>query len=219
MKESVNGRSPVSKSMNHLTEWQIEQLAEGELPTAELSTATAHLDSCGRCAAEVDSYRMLFATLATLPRYAPSDEFAGAVMARLKPAPRLAPFYAWLRRIAPQTRRGWSVLFGLAVLPATPIIALFGWLLSHPLVSAEALMGWALSEARAGAADGFTAVRDWVAQAGALDLANVALSAASTFPMPALVTIFLLLAVAIPLSAWSLLRLLRSPSGNVEYAN
>ncbi|HET7275253.1 MAG TPA: hypothetical protein VFI91_08715 [Longimicrobiaceae bacterium] len=209
----------MTRSLNHLTDWQIEQLAEGELPEAERQTASAHLDSCGRCSAEVDSYRILFTSLSTLPRYAPSDNFSEAVLARVNVAPRTSPVLAWLRRFAPTTRRGWGVLLGLAALPAAPVVMLVGWLLSQPLVSVGSLWGWTLAESQAAAADAFGVARGWVGQAANFDFVNLAAATASTVPTGAVVAIIVFLAIAIPLSAWSLHRLLRTPTGNVAYAN
>ncbi|HET7322405.1 MAG TPA: hypothetical protein VFI96_07935, partial [Longimicrobiaceae bacterium] len=129
---------------SHLSEWTLEQLAEETLSSAERAEATAHLESCAHCAAELEGYRALAAALSGLPRFAPSPGFADAVMARVRVAPAPNPLAAWIGQWLPTTTRGWVLLAGAVVAPALPVLALVIYVLSRPMVSARSLGQMAL---------------------------------------------------------------------------
>jgi hypothetical protein len=62
-------------------------------------------------------------------------------------------------------------------------------------------------------------VASWGGRVGIGDWIAAVYSAASGVPLDAIILALVILAVAIPLSAWSLVRLVRTPTGNVTYAN
>lgn len=203
----------------HLAETILEQLAEDTLPAAEAADVALHLERCGRCAAELEGHRALYGMLSELPRFAPSPDFADAVMARVRIAPRTSPVVAWLTRWLPTTRRGWAVLAAALVAPAVPVVALLAWLLSLPLVSPTGLWQWATGELRGLLGAAFGTLLDSDTATGLAGWAQAAWGLVSSTPAGMLAGVAVLLAVAIPLSAWSLVRLVRTPMGRVNYAN
>lgn len=204
--------------MQHLDDWTLEQLAEGMLSDHELNRATAHVEACGRCAAELDGYRALYAALEGLPRLAPSPAFSDAVMARVK-MPEPSPVWGMIQRWLPSTRRGWTLLVAALVAPMLPIFAGIAWLLTHPGVTAGALWQTTTGAAQSAATAAFGKIVEWGLDSGILGSAQVVLDAIRAIPIETVAGAFGVLAVAIPLSAWSLFRLARTPTGNATYAN
>jgi anti-sigma factor RsiW len=209
----------VPNSPAHLTEWTLEQLAEGSLPPAESGAATEHLKKCARCTAELEAFRTLVAALSELPRFAPAPQFADSVMARVRIVPTPDPIYTRAIALLPVTPRGWAMLVAAAVAPALPIIALIGWMLTHPLMGTGALWQWGSGQVVDAARIAFGYLVDWSAAIGLLGAAQSAYQTVSAIPTLTLGVTAAVLAVAIPLSAWSLVRLVRIPLGKVTYAN
>jgi hypothetical protein len=203
----------------HLTDWTLEQLAEESLPEAELAGATAHVEACALCAAELEGYRALFSTLSDLPRFAPPPAFADAVMARVRVAPQPSPVWVRVQRWLPRTRGGWAVLGAALAAPAAPLVALVVWFLSQPLVSTSALGAWATEMLRTAAGTALAEVLGWGVDTGVFGWVQLAYQTARSIPLETVGVVLALLAVAIPLSAWSLVRLVRAPMGNATYAN
>ena len=203
----------------HLTEWTLEQLAEGVLPPEEAGAATEHLQRCARCSAELDAFRVLVSALSDLPRFAPSAAFADGVMARVRMAPATDPVYARVVAHLPQTRRGWAMLVAAAVAPALPLIALLTWVLTQPLVSIGGLWQYATGQVSEFSRAVVAQLVDWSAALGLLGTGQSLYDAIVSVPLVTLGIAVAVLAVAIPLSAWSLVRLVRAPMGNVTYAN
>lgn len=203
---------------DHLDDWTLDQLAEGMLSEDELARATAHLGECERCAAELDGYRALNAALSVLPRMAPSPRFGDAVMARVvMPAP--SPVWAMIQRWLPSSRRGWAMLAAAVVAPALPVFAAVWWLITHPGVSLMSLWQTGTVGAKSLVTTAFGRLFDWGLDSGMFGLAGAALDALQSVPLGAMAGVVGALAIAIPLSAWSLFRLVRSPMGNATYAN
>jgi hypothetical protein len=209
----------VTDSKAHLSEWTLEQLAEGMLSENEHQSAMAHVEGCPRCAAEMDSFRTLFTALAGLPRFAPSPDFSDAVISRIRIGPQPNPAMERLRRWLPVTRRGWMLLAGAMVAPALPVLALVVWLLRQPMISAGALLQWGSRWGTDATSAVTRTVLRWETQLGLTHLASTLYGAVAALPMSVLLTVGAALAVAIPLSAWSLIRLVRTPLGDVHYAN
>jgi anti-sigma factor RsiW len=203
----------------HLTEEAIEQLVDGLLGGDELQRAEVHLSTCAACAAEVDASRVFFAALAQLPRFAPSAEFADLVMAKVQVEPRASPVFAWIRHWAPETRRGWTLLVAALLAPMLPLIGFAAWVVSSPVLTAGAVLQWVAVQGRSVAVDTAGAVARWGMGTGISAWAESAYAAARSIPTDTLALTLIVLAVAIPLSAWSLVRLVRTPTGNVTYAN
>lgn len=212
-------KGPVSSTSAHLTGSTLEQLAEGMLPEPERARARSHIEACARCRAELDGFEALFAVLEGLPRFAPSPEFGDAVMARVRVAPQgslgLARAYHWL----PKTRRGWMLLSVALAAPALPVIALVAWVITHPLVSPSSLWEWASLQVQDGARTGVAYLMTWSSSSGLLPTAQQAYAALSAVPMTTLAAVAGVLAIAIPLSMWSLVRLTRTPMEDISYAN
>jgi anti-sigma factor RsiW len=212
-------RGSVPQPTAHLTEATVEALADGLLAGQELLRVEAHVEECSSCAAELEAARSLFQALARLPRFAPSAEFADLVMANIQVTPRASPLFAWIRHWTPETRRGWSLLVASLLAPMLPLLGFALWVGSNPAVSATAVLQWSYGQGRALAIDGATAVASWGGRVGIGDWIAAVYNAASGVPLDAIILALVILAVAIPLSAWSLVRLVRTPTGNVTYAN
>jgi anti-sigma factor RsiW len=209
----------VPNSPAHLTESALEQLAEGMLPETAAAQANEHLERCARCRSELEVYSALMSALSNLPRFAPSAEFADTVMARVKIAPAPDPIYARFIRWLPNTRRGWTILLGATMAPALPVIALVAWVLTQPLVSAGGLVHWGASEAVETLRLAAGQLLEWGAGLGVISGAQGLYTSIATLPLGTVTLVVGILSVAIPLSAWSLVRLIRPPMANVTYAN
>jgi anti-sigma factor RsiW len=209
----------VPNSTAHLTEWTLELLAESALPESEAAQAKRHLEQCDRCSAELEAYRVLASALSELPRFAPSVEFSDAVMARVKMAPVTDPIYTRVVRLLPTTPRGWGMLVAAAVAPALPLIALVAWVLTQPLVSLAGLWQWTSDQVVETAQMMAAYIVERSDASGLLGAAEWVMHSIQTLPLGTLILAVAVLAITIPLSAWSLVRLVRTPMGKVTYAN
>jgi hypothetical protein len=70
----------------------------------------------------------------------------------------------------------------------------------------------------AGTSTGVVALR-WATNSGAAGLMRGAFDAARGLPLEAVTVLATLLAIAIPLSVWAIIRLVRTPMKDVTYAN
>jgi hypothetical protein len=217
--ESKSERGLVPESMAHLTESAVEQFADGLLAGEELDRAEAHVQECAVCAAHVEASRALIDALSTLPRFAPSPGFADLVMANIQVTPRASPVFAWIRHWAPETRRGWTLLVAALLAPMLPLIALTAWVASSPVVTAPAVIQWSMVQMRSIAGNAGATLTRWGLELGLPGWFEGLYQMARGVPLDALIVTLIILAVAIPLSAWSLVRLVRTPTGNVTYAN
>lgn len=208
----------MTERSQHLDDWTLEALAEGMVGDMERRTALAHLEACARCTAELEGYRALFAAIGDLPRLAPSPQFGDAVMARVR-IPQPSPLLAWLQRWAPATRRGWVLLVAALVAPVLPVIAAVGWVLSRPAVSVGSLWQQAAGGATSTAGAALDRIFQWGIDSGAFSRVQSVIDAVQGVPLETLAAVLMIFAVAIPLSAWSLFRLLRTPMGSATYAN
>jgi hypothetical protein len=209
----------VTDSNAHLSEWTLEQLAEGMLSEHEHQSAMTHVEGCTRCAAEMDAYRTLFTALAALPRFAPPPDFGDAVISRVRIGPQPSPAMQRLRRWLPVTRRGWTILAGAMIVPALPVLALVIWLLSQPMISAAALLEWGSRWGNDVTGSVSSTILRWETQLGLTQLAGALYAAVAGLPMALVLAVGAALAVAVPLSVWSLVRLVRTPLGDAHYAN
>jgi anti-sigma factor RsiW len=208
----------VSYQPEHPSDWTLELLAEEELGPAEHARVAAHVEGCAHCAAEVESYRSLFVALSEMPSFNPSVEFSDSVMSRVTIVPQRSPAQ-WLRRWLPKTQRGWMILFGLSLIPALPVLALLGWIVTHPGVTPGLLWdaagtwldntGWSLLVNATG----------FVVESNATAWARVGVERLLEIPIEILIVGTLVLAVGTPLSAWTLYRTLRAPSEGNVYAH
>lgn len=200
----------------HLPDWMLDLLAEDALSHAERAQAEAHLRECAACSSDVEAARAVIASLEALPRFAPSAGFADLVMSRVI-VPAAAPARA--RRWLPQTRRGWARLGAAVLAPLAPLATLLAWLLSHPMVTPAGLWemgtGWAgerLWSLVAGAAE-------LVARSGAMGWIGGVADRLAAVPTTNLGVALLVVAAAIPVAGWILLRLFRTPMGGMTHAH
>jgi anti-sigma factor RsiW len=209
----------VHEANAHLSDWTLDLLAEDALSHAERTAAEAHLRACNRCSAELEAARAVITALSSLPRFEPAASFADAVMARVVPLPQQVAAQSRVRRWLPKTRRGWAMMGVLSVAPLASMMALLAWLLSHPMVSAGALLGmgerWVRDTAWSLLARGAEALVNsgawqWVADSAGrvAGLSAQQLSAAA-----------IVLAILVPASGWVVARLLRTPVGGMTHAH
>jgi anti-sigma factor RsiW len=85
----------------HLSAEQMQAFLEGDLARQEGERARVeeHLAACARCAAELDSWRVLFADLSSLPGQAPRAGFSHRVMAEVRIAEEKP---SWLASLFPR---------------------------------------------------------------------------------------------------------------------
>ena len=213
-------RDSLPDSGVHLSDLTLEQMAEGELPPEERDMATNHLASCARCTTELEGYRALLVVLSELPRFAPSPAFADSVIARTRLTPEPSAVTLWLKQFVPRTRRGW-VLLGVAVVsPAMPFFAAAIWLLTHPLLTPAALWQWTALQGRSVTGSMWDVLLQAAASTGIDGLASGVIGTAGGVSQTALTVLLIVLALAIPLSAWAIVRLVRMPmKDTTTYAN
>ncbi len=205
--------------MPHPSDWSLEMYAEGELSPLERAPVAEHLEECARCVAEVEGYRALFAALEGLPRFAPAPDFNDAVIARVNLAPETDPLFVRVVRWLPTTTRGWVLLLLASLAPALPLIGLGIWILTQPLVSVGGLWQWATVWVQDAGWSLLTGALVLVIESQAMAWTRAGLDSLLAAPVQVLATGALILAVGIPLSAWTLYRLLRTPMGETRYAH
>ena len=215
----------MTDATGHLPYWTLEQLAEDDLPHRERTLAEAHLRSCGTCSTALDEARALVAALESLPALAPSRDFADAVMSRVRIAPAaelaaaLAPEPAPARRRwLPATVAGWMGLTAVLALVMAPLAMLGAWLAANPMVTLGSVWqvgrGW-LTEV---AWNGMVSVASALARSGVYAWAADGVAA---LPGPAAMgvpLVLLLAGAAIPLAAYTMLRLLETPRTGMTHA-
>jgi hypothetical protein len=207
----------VTSNTQHLPPWTIEELAEDGLSPHEKAPALEHVRSCSLCAAELEQSRSMLAALSALPRFDPSPRFAEAVMARVAVA-AADPLRARVRRWLPHTRKGWAGLSVALLAPALPLFTLLAWLFSHPGVTPGSLFGVARRRAADTLWSGVVGTAEWLVQtpvfSWVVTTGNDLVGGAAG--LSAVGIVFLL---AVPLSGWALVRLLRTPMGGITHAH
>lgn len=209
--------SHVSDWTGHVPEWSLELLAEDALPPGERAAALAHVERCAECAAELEGFRALVVALSGLPRFAPLPGFADAVMSRvtLRPEGSMARVRRWL----PATPRGWMMLAAALLAPLLPLLAAVGWLLSHPMVTVGGL--WSVGEKWISEASAslFETLLDAVLGSGVWTWGQAVLDRTAELAGSELSLVAITMALATPIAAWSLARLLRTPTGGITHAH
>lgn len=119
---------------------RLEAYVEGVLHDSDRVVVESHLVSCGRCRAEAEEWRAVFAALAALPRIEASPGFADRVMAGVRvPNPWMARLGALIRRLVPTGTAGWVLVTAFLALPALVGGGVVAWLLSRPSITAAGL--------------------------------------------------------------------------------
>ncbi len=214
-----NQRHPAGLPVKHLDTLELEQLAEGTLPKEEAAAAQAHVDRCPMCRQEVAAFTNLFSALGGLDRFAPSATFADAVMTRVRVAPVESRVTTWARRVLPRTRRGWALATAALIAPAAPVMVLILWLITQPMVTPSTLWQWSLAQLQVASQAALPWIFQRVADSEVLTWAQSLVDMLLTVPLPALGGFLTFFGVAIPLSAWGLVHLNRTPVGNEHHAN
>ena len=202
----------------HLEHWTLDGLAEGTLSQGERTRAEAHLSQCPLCTAELEASRAMISALDSLPRFEPSVRFADAVMSRVA-LPAEAPEAAKARRRwLPSTRRGWILVMAAVAAPLGPLVSFLAWVFSHPGVTAGSLWamgrGW-VAESLWG---GTVRAAEWVLRSG---VAQWVVEQGGQMPggYAGLLAIALMALLAVPVSGWAMVRLLRTPTGELAHAH
>lgn len=213
----------MTDATGHLPYWTLEQLAEGGLSHVERTLAEQHLRQCAHCAAELEGARSLIAALSALPQLEPSPRFAESVMARVVVAPQAAlapvPEPAAEPARAPRARRGWMMLLALVLVPLPVLAGLGTWMGGDPVSGMgslwSAVRGWARDVSWNLLSEGTeTLIRTGIYQWAADTLASIPGPSAGGVPV-----LLLAMLAAVPLSAWAMTRLLRTPSmGGMSHA-
>ena len=210
----------MTQNTAHLEHWTLDELAEGTLSQMERARAESHLAQCALCTAELDASRAVIAALDGLPRFASSATFADAVMARvLLPAEAPAASTATARRRwLPATRRGWMLVLAAALAPLAPVVPLLAWVFAHPGVNASSLWdigrGWVAETVWGATVRGV----EWMLRSGA---ARWVVEQGGQMPggYVGLLAVVLMALLAIPVSGWAMVRLLRTPTGELTHAH
>jgi anti-sigma factor RsiW len=208
----------VKRPTSHLPPWTLDALAEGELSHSERSLAQDHLDGCADCAAALEEMRAVTAALNALPRFELAGNFADAVMARVVVRPVEAPAAEKKRRWLPKTRRGWMFLGAGALAPLAPLVPFLAWVFSHPGVTPGAVVQVASRWAGDAVWGGLVSGIEWALRSGA---AEWVVTQGQQVPggYTALLAGLAAVAVAIPISGWAVIKLLRTPMGEMSHAH
>lgn len=214
----------MTDATGHLPFWTLEQLAEGDLSHAERTLAEQHLSACAHCTAELRSARALIAALESMPRLSPSAGFADAVMARVVIAPQAQgaaaaePAAEAKRGWLPATLKGWAWLTAVLTVIMAPIAALGVWLNAHPLVSVSSLWGMAFGWVREVVWSAVVEVAGAFARSGLFGWAADTLARMPGPDAAGVPLALLLVLAAIPVSAFAMFRLLKTPATGMTHA-
>lgn len=137
----------MSNEILHPTPDRLEAYVEGSLSDADRAVLESHLVSCARCQTEVEEWRALFAALASLPLLEPSPGFADRVMAGVTVhRPWTVRVAELIRRLIPDTTKGWVLITAFLSLPMLVIGGSVAWLLTRPAITLQGLWfvlsGW-----------------------------------------------------------------------------
>lgn len=209
----------VPYSFGHVPQWTLELFAEDALPAEERDEVRAHVDRCGHCTAELEASRAFLASLAGLHAFEPPAGFADAVMARVNLRPEGSPVLVRVRRWLPVTRRGWMTLFGIMMAPLGSLVALAAWLLSHPLVTVGGLWSMGQEWGEEAGRSLLSGVSRLAVESGAWEWGTRVVETVWANPFGTVTLVMAFMALATPVSAWSLVRLLRTPVGGAAHAN
>jgi hypothetical protein len=211
----------VTDATGHLPYWTIEQLAEGSLSHVEKSLAELHLRACSHCAGELDGARAVIRALERMPALTPSADFADAVMARVQiaPAAKAAPAPSMARRRwMPRVSRGWATLLALLLLPLPVLAGIGTWMGGSPFSAMGALWGVVRNWAGEVGFNLFSEGTEVLIRTGLFQWGSDVLSGIPGPTAGGVPVLLLLLAAAVPVSAWAMGRLLRAPMTGLTHA-
>ena len=179
--DRVMARVQMPATADHLAADVLQDFVDGLLPARHAARVRAHVDACSPCAQELEGWQGVVGALGRLDRFAPREGFAARVMAAVRlpstvPAAARASVSTTLgaralvlaRRMVPRTRRAWAALSGVAVTPAAIFGLVFYTLFSHPTLTVQALVSFALWQLGDLFALGWNAVASSALELGAL---------------------------------------------------
>ncbi len=209
----------MTQNTAHLEHWTLDELAEGTLSEMERTRAEAHLRQCSLCTAELQASRAVIEALGSLPQFSPSATFADAVMARVvMPAAAPEAEAARKRRWVPQTRRGWMLVLGAGLAPLASVVPFLAWVFAHPGVTMGSLWsiasGWVMESVWGATVRG----AEWALRSG---MAQWVVEQGGRLPggYTALLAVAVMALLSVPVSGWAMVRLLRTPSGELAHAH
>jgi len=134
----------------HVPATGLQDYLEGRLQPQPRFRVEAHLATCPTCKEEAHEWRALMDSFESLKRLAPSAGFRERVMAQVMvpaPVPARADGWfgirgrlrAWARSLAPESRKGWAVVGGVASAPTITLAALIYLVFSRPMVTPGAI--------------------------------------------------------------------------------
>jgi hypothetical protein len=136
----------------HPTDDRLEAYCEGSLAASERAAIESHVFRCGRCRGEVEDWRALFTSLASLPHLAPSAGFADRVMAHVRiPEPWHSRASGLLGRVVPRSAPSWAFAVAMLAIPVLALGTLAVWLLSRSYLTAYRLWVFATDQFAHGA--------------------------------------------------------------------
>lgn len=204
----------------HPTAERLGEYAGGHLDESGAAALEGHLAACDACRSTAEEWRVLYARIAALPRFAPAPGFALRVMAGVRiPKPWHERAAEFLGRLLPDTTAGWAAATAVLALPVLAGGSLMAWLLSKSYVTTHGLWTFATGQVSnavtsllGGAMDAVVASDAATWAAGGLDslVANAGVRGIGLIAGSA--------AVLTALSIWILYRyLVRTPNRDSNY--
>lgn len=142
----IRARLGFAADSAHPSDERLQDFVERLLPARLAARVRTHLEACPACAEQAAAWRVTFARLQQLERFAPSEGFAGQVIAGVRvpiPAPACVPEWKralrWVGGLVPQTRQAWATVSGVALTPAVTVGLVLWSVFSHPTLTPAAL--------------------------------------------------------------------------------
>lgn len=152
---------------DHPSSDRLQDFVEGLVPGRLRPRIEAHVARCAHCTREVEEWKALMGSVASLPYAAPSSGFQEQVMARVE-APRSAeaeggaeanpesPLWTWVDRVldrvgrlVPETTGGRVAAGAMLMVPVAAVAVLIRYLARQPQVDLQSLVAygwWQVSE-------------------------------------------------------------------------
>jgi anti-sigma factor RsiW len=209
---------------------RLQGYADLSLPEGDRSVVESHLQTCGRCASQVEEWRALFLVLSGLPHLAPRPGFADRVMAAVHLPVRVPVYAPLLKRAgelmaqaAPRTTGGWALLTAFVTLPLLLVSGAVAWLFSRGYLTPATLWAFINEQAATGVQSLGASVLATVMQTRTVGwLADAVRQVVGTTGVSGLGVIMAASALLTSLSIWILYRyLFRTPtreSNHVTYS-
>ncbi len=149
----LGARAAARAAATHIPGVTLQDYLDSRLAARNVARVDRHLDSCAICRSELEEYRAVARSIASLPSLAPSTDFAERVMAEVRineiAAVAMAPtttsgrVLGWLRGHRPSNQRGWAAALGVAVAPVFTLLLVVRSVFAHELVTVGNLAAYA----------------------------------------------------------------------------